>query len=39
VTPRHSVGVGIKESIFSLALAFPMKSGHIEPVVMIGMIY
>ena len=39
VTPRHSVGVGFKESIFSLALAFPMKSGHLEPVVMIGMIY
>ena len=38
-TPRHSVGVGFKESIFSLALAFPMKSGHVEPVVMIGMIY
>ena len=39
VTPRHSIGVGFKESIFSLALAFPMKSGHLEPVVMIGMIY
>jgi hypothetical protein len=39
VTPRQSVGVGIKESIFSLAVAFPMKSGHVEPIVMIGMIY
>jgi hypothetical protein len=38
-TPRHSLGVGFKESIFSLALAFPVKSGHVEPVVMIGMIY
>jgi hypothetical protein len=38
-TPRHSIGVGFKESIFSLALAFPLRSGHIEPVVMIGMIY
>jgi Omp85 superfamily domain len=38
-TPRHSVGVGFKESIFSLALAFPVKSGHVEPIVMIGMIY
>ncbi len=38
-TPRHSVGVGFKESIFSLAVAFPVKSGHVEPVVMIGMIY
>jgi Omp85 superfamily domain len=38
-TLRHSVGVGFKESIFSLAVAFPMKSGHVEPIVMIGMIY
>jgi hypothetical protein len=38
-TTRHSVGVGFKESIFSLALAFPIRSGHVEPVVMIGMIY
>ena len=38
-TPRHSVGMGFKESIFSLAVAFPLKSGHVEPVVMIGMIY
>jgi len=36
---RHSVGVGIKESIFSLAVAFPVRSGHIEPIIMIGMIY
>jgi hypothetical protein len=38
-TPRHSVGVGFKESIFSLAVAFPVRSGHIEPIVMLGMIY
>ena len=38
-TARHSLGVGFKESIFSLAVAFPVKSGHVEPVVMIGMIY
>jgi len=38
-TLRHSLGVGFKESIFSLALAFPIKSGHVEPVVMVGMIY
>ena len=37
--PRHSVGIGIKESVFSLAVAFPLKAGHVEPVVMIGMIY
>lgn len=38
-TARHSLGVGFKESIFSLALAFPVRSGHVEPIVMIGMIY
>lgn len=39
VTPRHSLGVGIKESIFTLALAFPVRSGHVDPVVMMGIIY
>jgi hypothetical protein len=38
-TQRHSVGVGIKESIFTLALAFPVRSGHVDPVVMMGIIY
>jgi hypothetical protein len=38
-TIRHSVGVGLKESIFSLAVAFPVKAGHIEPILMMGMIY
>ena len=38
-TLRHSLGVGFKESIFSLAVAFPIKSGHVEPIVMLGMIY
>jgi Omp85 superfamily domain len=36
---RHSVGVGFKESIFSLCVAFPMRSGHVEPTFMMGMIY
>jgi hypothetical protein len=39
ITPRHSVGVGIKESIFTLALAFPIRSGHVDPMVMMGIIY
>jgi hypothetical protein len=39
VIQRHSVGVGIKESIFSLAVAFPIRSGHVEPILMMGMIY
>lgn len=36
---KHSVGVGIKESIFSLAIAFPIRAGHVEPILMMGMIY
>src|SRR5262249_44644992 len=36
---RHSVGVGVRESVFTLAVAFPMRSGHIEPIFMMGMIY
>ena len=39
VVQRHSVGVGIKESIFSLAVAFPIRAGHVEPIVMMGMVY
>jgi hypothetical protein len=38
-TPRHSLGVGIKESVFSLAVAFPVRSGHVEPIFMMGLIY
>jgi len=38
-TLRHSVGVGIRESVFTLAVAFPLRSGHVEPVFMMGMIY
>jgi outer membrane protein assembly factor BamA len=39
VTARHSLGIGARESVFTLALAFPVRSGHIEPIVMMGMIY
>ncbi|HXB71143.1 MAG TPA: BamA/TamA family outer membrane protein [Candidatus Acidoferrales bacterium] len=39
VSQKHSVGVGIKESIFSLAIAFPIRAGHVEPILMMGMIY
>lgn len=37
--PRHSLGVGIRESVFTLAVAFPVRSGHIEPIFIMGMIY
>jgi hypothetical protein len=36
---RHSAGAGIRHGIFSLALAFPVRDGRIEPVVMLGMNY
>ena len=36
--PRHSLGVGLRESVFSLAIAFPVRSGHIEPVFMMGIL-
>jgi outer membrane protein assembly factor BamA len=36
---RHSVGVGYKQGIFVLAVAFPVREGRIEPVFMAGMNY
>jgi hypothetical protein len=36
--PRHSLGIGVHDSIFSLAVAFPVKSGHVEPILMMGII-
>ncbi|MCU1263603.1 MAG: hypothetical protein JWO80_6488, partial [Bryobacterales bacterium] len=36
---RHSVGIGAKVSIFSLAVAFPVRTGRVDPVFMVGMNY
>ena len=36
---RHSLGVGYKQGIFVLAMAFPVRNGRIEPVFMAGMNY
>ena len=36
---RHSVGIGASKSIFTLAVAFPVRSGRIDPVFMVGMNY
>jgi hypothetical protein len=36
---RHSAGIGIRQGVFSLALAFPLREGHIEPILMVGMNY
>jgi outer membrane protein assembly factor BamA len=38
-TPRHSLGVGLRESVFSLAVAFPIRAGRADPVFMMGMMY
>jgi Omp85 superfamily domain len=37
-TPRQSLGFGLHESVFSLAVAFPVRSGHIEPIFMMGIL-
>ncbi len=36
---KHSVGVGVRHSIFSLALAFPLRQGRVDPILMVGMNY
>lgn len=38
-TLRHSVGVGYKQGIFVLSMAFPIRNGRVEPVFMAGMNY
>lgn len=38
-TARHSLGVGLHESGFTLAVAFPVKSGRAEPIFMMGLMY
>ena len=34
---RHSVGVGLRQGNFSLAVAFPLKDGRADPIFMVGM--
>jgi len=36
---RHSLGVGLRQGSFSLAVAFPVREGKIEPIFMVGMNY
>jgi hypothetical protein len=36
---RNSAGVGVREGPFSIAVAFPLKDGRIDPVFMVGMNY
>jgi hypothetical protein len=37
--PRHSLGVGLRDGSFFLAVAFPVKSGRADPIFMLGMNY
>ena len=36
---RHSAGIGLRQGNFSLAVAFPIREGHIDPIFMVGMNY
>lgn len=36
---RHSAGIGVRQGVFSLAVAFPIREGHIDPIFMVGMNY
>jgi len=36
---RHSAGIGVRQGIFSLALAFPLREGRIDPMLILGMNY
>jgi hypothetical protein len=38
IVVRHSVGLGLRESVFSLAVAIPMRSGRVEPIFMMGIL-
>ena len=38
-TVRHSLGLGFRQGIFNLAMAFPVYEGRIAPVFMAGMNY
>jgi hypothetical protein len=36
---RNSLGAGLREGLFSLAVAFPVREGRMDPVFMLGMNY
>jgi outer membrane translocation and assembly module TamA len=38
-TVRHAVGAGLRQGSFFLALAFPVRSSRMDPVLMMGMNY
>jgi hypothetical protein len=38
IVARHSVGLGLRESVFSLAVAIPVRAGRVEPIFMMGIL-
>jgi len=32
------VGIGLRESVFSLAVAIPMRAGRVEPIFIMGIL-
>lgn len=38
IVARHSVGLGLRESVFSLAVAIPLRAGRVEPIFMMGIL-
>ncbi len=38
-TVRHSLGIGYRQGVFSVALAFPLREGRVDPILMVGMNY
>ena len=38
-TVRHSLGLGFRQGIFNVAMAFPVIAGHVAPVFIAGMNY
>ncbi len=36
---RSSVGAGLRQGVFSLAMAFPLRNGRMDPVFMVGLNY
>jgi len=38
IVARHSVGIGLRESVFSLAVAIPIRSGRVEPIFIMGIL-
>jgi hypothetical protein len=38
IVVRHSVGLGLRESVFSLAVAIPVRGGRVEPIFIMGIL-